>query len=184
VRRAPRCGSCDEPEKGLAVVALGKPLSIHETTLFEDRVRVEESICRDQVHPRVMRPASQKRLENTGNRRFPDGHRARHPDDERLWMRLSAQKRVCDRRQELAPLHIEIQESGQGKEGLFDHVDIEVDADPAELVDFLGCECERGAPAQARPVLAIEVEIVAVFHVHVRLLAGKEGADLRYSRPI
>jgi hypothetical protein len=78
---------------------------------------------------------------------------------------LGPEKRVGHRGQELTPLNIEIEETGQRKKRLLDHVDVEVDIETAQFLDFLLGEGQRRPAPQTRPVIPVEVEVIGVLHV-------------------
>ena len=54
-----------------SVVALGKPLAVHQPARFEHVVRMEKTVGGDQVDLGVIRPTGEQRLEMRANVDFP-----------------------------------------------------------------------------------------------------------------
>ena len=100
-----------EVEQGRQIVALRKTLSAHETTPFQDLVREEEPVRRNQSDVRMARPPRQQRLKHTRRGTFPGRDAAREPDDERHLAIALSQKLFRDAMQPLGGLHIEIEQT-------------------------------------------------------------------------
>ncbi len=63
------------------VVGFREPLAAHQATLLQHLVGIEEAIGGDQLHPRVLRPALQQRLQDTSRGAFAPRHTAGDADD-------------------------------------------------------------------------------------------------------
>ena len=84
----------DELEQRPPVVTLREALPFQKAAFLENLVWVKKAVRSHEVYPGVIGPASQKRLENTGNGRFANCHRPRHADNEWDRSRGCPQKRI------------------------------------------------------------------------------------------
>ena len=116
-------------QQSSSVVTLGKALAIHDPALVKDAVRLEETVSRDQIDFRVIRPASEQSLKNSSKRALADGHASCNTDHVRHLGGKSAEKCRTDLVQVLCRRNVEIQETSEGqidRRNLFE-VDLLVD---------------------------------------------------------
>ena len=152
-------GPGDEFEEGSAVVALGEALSVHQPSLLQHRVGIEEPVGGHQLDPRVLGPSGEELLENAGDRRLPHRHRTGDPDHEGPGPRWGTEERVGDGRQLMAALDVQVEETGQGEEAVLDHVDVEIDVDSPDLLEIRLGEGQRGVGPQRGPLITGEIEV-------------------------
>ena len=82
-----------ECQQGLCVVALGETFTVHNSAIFKNRIRKQETIGGDEVNTWVLWPARKQRLQDSGEGTFTYGHTAGNPNDIRNFWRHRTKER-------------------------------------------------------------------------------------------
>ena len=162
-------GPGDELEQSPAVIGLRETLPIENPPLLQNSIGIQEAVGGHQIHLGMLGPAGEERLQDTGDRGLAHRHRAGDADDERNLPWWGAEKRVRDRGEKLAALHMEVEEPRQRQEGVLDHLDVQMDADTSELLDVVLGQCQGCAGTELRPRRSIEVDVSRGDHSTIRL---------------
>ena len=138
---------------------------MHEISLRQLRVGVQEPVGGDQVHLRVVRPAGQQRLQHASRGRFAHGDAAGHADDEghrtvRVLLGLAKELR-CRGEQPLAGGDLKVQQSGQRQVDLFDFEHVDLLTETAQPDQFLFGEGQRRRLPQRAPLTSVELHVGA-----------------------
>ena len=89
--RVDRCGDLGHPglhgreeaQQGPLVVGLGEALAVQDPAPLQLGVRQQEAVGRDEVDPRVVRPAGEQLAQHARRGALADRDAAGDPDDER-----------------------------------------------------------------------------------------------------
>ena len=152
-------GPGDEFEESSAVVALGEAFSVHQPSLLQHRVGIEETVGGHQLDTRVLRPSGEELLENSGDRRLPHRHRTGDPDQEGSGPRRGTEECVGDGRQLMAALDVKVEETREGEETVLDHVDVEIDIDSPDLLEIRLGQGQWGVGPERGPFITGEIEV-------------------------
>lgn len=166
----------NEPHQRPTVVAFRKPLAMHQVSPVQLGIGVQESVGGHQVHPGMMVPARQERLQHTGGRRLADRHAAGDPDDERhrpvrVLLRFT-QELGGGGEQPLARRDLQVNQPGQRQVNLFDFEQVDLFTQTAQADQFLLGEGQRRRHTKRTPLLSVEL------HIRARLAKPRHSASV------
>jgi len=156
--RAARLHVPQEPDQAPEVVALREAFPLHQPAGVQDPVGEEEAVGRDQVDPRMVRPAGQKHLKEPREGALADRHAAGHADDVRDLRGLPA-KEVAGRGVE--PLDrgdVHAEQAGEREVDLLDFAERYRVVHPAEPLHLRLRERQGRLVAPAPPLGAAQFD--------------------------
>ena len=147
-----------EPQQASRVVALRKPLAVHDAALLQHRVRVEEAVGRHQIDLRMVGPAGQQRLQDASERALADRHAAGHTDHVRHLRCHRAEERRRHPMQVLRRVDVQVEQPAQRQVDGDDLVEVDLLVDAAQLDEVGLAQGHRGRRPEHRPVVTVETE--------------------------
>jgi len=153
-----------ELDETLHVVALRKPLAVHDAALDQDLVREDEAVGGDEIHLRMVGPAREQGPQDARGGALPHRHAAGDAYDEGHVGRGVSEEGVGHQPELLGGRDIQVEQSRERQVDVAHLVQIEPLVQTPEGLEVALVQGERRLAPQGRPFIPGERQIAREIH--------------------